>query len=669
MDRPPYSSRKSSSASSPVLMARRTSSVLHNNANNNISSSSSTRPSSKSISKHGSRRPSNSSESSVLNPNQMPNNSDYFNHQLPISPKLSFRQPHLIHPHVHPRSRSRSRSQSRSHSHSSIENTILNINLDNTLPLDFFKKDILSVIKSLKIPKWRKIDKSNYKIINLNRISGAMTNCVYKLTYQNYYPLLLRIYGDVENIIDRNSELLTLVRLSKKNIGPKLLGCFNNGRFEEFLNNSITLNKSQIRDSKISRMIARRMKEFHYGVDLNYDEFHSGPKAWLLIDKWIDLVDNIIKNSNSNLNDELNLFILNWLDFKKLVQTYKNWLYSIYGNFDNLKDSLKFCHNDTQYGNLLFYSKSDALSMTDDDTNNANNDNNVLIDDNDITNLSLNNNPATSSTLPTATASSNSDNPLPIITDTNFKYDTRLTVIDFEYAGQNLPAYDITNHFSEWMYDYHHPTESYKTDELKYPTVEERINFLNSYIQFVPGSATPNLNPISLNSNSNSNSNSASTLKHSHSVVSMKLKELPATVVNLYNETIYWRSACSIFWALWAILSKGSIISTDNKNNNQIIDNLSTEFQNTKFDLGPNGETYKVINNETDVNNSIDDADDEFLNPTLDDEFDHLKYALGKIGIFIGDMIQFGLLDKNSLDSDTLKHIKYLDTELLPVVI
>ncbi|KAG0678655.1 hypothetical protein C6P40_000310 [Pichia californica] len=544
-----------------------------------------------------------------------------------------------------------------------IADNILNVNLDNSLPLDFFKKDVLSIIKSLKIPKWRKIDiKLNYKLIRLDRISGAMTNCIYKITYKNYYPILLRLYGDVENIIDRNSELLTLIRLSKKNIGPKLLGCFNNGRFEEFLNNSITLNKFQIKDSKISRMIARRMKEFHYGVNLTFDEYNNGPKSWLLIEKWLNLVDSLIKNST--IDEQKNVFIQDWNSFKSLVLIYKNWLYDIYGSSENLKDSLKFCHNDTQYGNLLFYSKSDRLPMDDDSDNDNDNDNenenenenddtkieNTLIDDNEITSLSLSNQIDQLSI-------KNIPSQLPLITDTNFKYDTRLTVIDFEYAGQNPPAYDITNHFSEWMYDYHDLNFNYKTDETKYPSVEERLNYLNSYIQYIPGSTTPNLIPQSANSNNSSSSISSHppSLNKSRSVVSIKLSDLPSNVTHLYNETIYWRSTSSIFWALWAVISKGSISLQKN--------NLESKDLND-FKSGPNGEQYKVINDN--INDTVeDDSDEEFSKPTLDDEFDHLQYALGKIGIFIGDMIQFGLLNKDQIDLDKQINIKYLDTKLL----
>ncbi|ODQ46777.1 hypothetical protein PICMEDRAFT_52637 [Pichia membranifaciens NRRL Y-2026] len=596
MDRPAYTRKRSSNPASPLLVARRATAASGASSSSSGAIPMRPRSNSRNRSRSRTRRASGASSTTTDTGPSL------------LSPATAAHEVAHHHPHSH-------------HSHTSVSragsvvslDNVLNVNLDNSLPLDYFKQDILSVLKALRIPKWRKISKSNYKAIHLDRISGAMTNCVYKMTYHSYYPLLLRIYGDVENIIDRNSELLTLIRLSRKNIGPKLLGCFNNGRFEEFLNNSITLNKSQLRDPKISRMIARRMKEFHYGVNLNYDEYNSGPKAWLLIERWISVVDKLIENSSAE--DQKNVFILNWADSKKLIISYRDYLYSTYGNVENLKESLRFCHNDTQYGNLLFYSNEiTSLSLS-----------------NQMDQLSLKHHPTAMS----LSDSINKDTPLPIVTDTNFKYDTRLTVIDFEYAGQNPPAYDITNHFSEWMYDYHDPQFNYKTDESKYPSVEERINYLNSYAQY--------------------------------------LADLPPSVTHLYNETIYWRSTSSIFWALWAIISRGSIDTASNEhinnnNNNNAGKSNSLDFKTPKFEIGPNGEQYKIIVDEIEtMNENESGSDDEFLKPTLDDEFDHQKYALGKIGIFIGDMIQFGLLKKEAIDTDRLKDIKFLDTELLPL--
>ncbi|KRZ98866.1 uncharacterized protein AC631_05379 [Debaryomyces fabryi] len=104
--------------------------------------------------------------------------------------------------------------------------------LDNSVPLDFFKQDIIAMVKALRISKWhkRQLTISN---MSVNRISGALTNSIYKVEYrdeqQNFVlpTLLLRVYGkNLDSIIDRERELSVLVKLSQRNIGPKLLGIF-----------------------------------------------------------------------------------------------------------------------------------------------------------------------------------------------------------------------------------------------------------------------------------------------------------------------------------------------------------------------------------------------------------------------------------------------------------
>lgn len=527
---------------------------------------------------------------------------------------------------------------------------VIDVSLDNSLPKDYFLQDVLTLIRQLKIPQWKKIEKSDFKAIQLERLSGALTNCIYKVTYKSYYPLLLRLYGDVENIIDRDTELSTLFRLSRQNIGPKLLGCFTNGRFEEFLNNSITLNKDQIREGHISRMIARRMKELHSGINLTPGERGSGPKSWAMIPRWIKIIDDMVANTTEA--EQRKVFIVTWSEFKQFVEKYQNWLYATHGGSDRIKESLRFCHNDTQYGNLLFYDKSQRAILN--------------FEDEEITTLNLD-----SATVDDITLSANkldlsgNDNnaPLPIITDINPQFDTRLTVIDFEYAGANLPAFDISNHFCEWMYDYHDPLYSYRTNHKLYPNREERLNLLNSYVKCIPGSVTPSLGPISSitttkSSNSLTSLSSRPSIKTTRSRVTIHPKELPPKVVRLYNETIMWRSTTAIFWALWGIVSKGSITGKQKYEPAR------------KVGYGPDGEEYVItLENDTmsiDGENSNEDAcdDDDFLQANTDDDFDHLKYSLGKVGVAIGDWLQFGLLTKEEI-GENIKDVIYLDTEML----
>ncbi len=111
--------------------------------------------------------------------------------------------------------------------------------------------------------------------VQLTRLSGAMTNCVYivktpalsKLipnsTETKSRRVLLRIYGvGVDRFVHRERELVWMCRLSSMKVGPRLIGCFGNGRFEEFVD-STTLNRTEMRDATFSRMIAHELIRFH----------------------------------------------------------------------------------------------------------------------------------------------------------------------------------------------------------------------------------------------------------------------------------------------------------------------------------------------------------------------------------------------------------------------
>ncbi|VEU22104.1 DEKNAAC103137 [Brettanomyces naardenensis] len=514
--------------------------------------------------------------------------------------------------------------------------------LDNTLPADYFKEDLLSVAKSLGISKWRKLKSSKDTLarIHLVRLSGALTNCIYKVSYKNYYPLLLRIYGaNVDELIDRENELRTLARLSSQNIGPKLLGCFTNGRFEEFLNNSITLTKDQIRDGKVSRMIARRMKQLHYGVPLSPDEVSQGPQVWTTITKWVKVVDRIM-NDAKDPSIQKQFLIVDWPTFKELIFKYHDWLYERYGGESNVDSSIKFCHNDTQYGNLLFYNKYDRLPMEEDEGEGEESEMDVTAES-DIPPIGgftpIDSDLVTKTAAMSITSSSSAT--LPLVVDLNFEHDKSLVVIDFEYSGPNVPAYDITNHFCEWMYDYHDVNYSYRTNEAKYPSREERVNFLNSYVNFVPGSATPH--------------GYFNATTRSSSVVNLREIDLPPRVVRLFNETILWRASSAILWALWGIINKGTI------------EDAPLKKTSTYTETGPKGETYNITVESHDSSPEPNSSDEDMLDQNTDDKFDHIKYVLGKAGVVIGDLIQFGLVKSSDVDDDMRSKVKYLDGEFL----
>ena len=59
-----------------------------------------------------------------------------------------------------------------------------------------------------------------------------------------------------------------------------------------------------------------------------------------------------------------------------------------------------------------------------------------------------------------------------------------LVAIDFEFCAYNYRAYDIANHWNEWIYDYGNKEYPYYfVDSSKAPSMEQKTIFLRGYLQ------------------------------------------------------------------------------------------------------------------------------------------------------------------------------------------
>ena len=65
-------------------------------------------------------------------------------------------------------------------------------------------------------------------------------------------------------------------------------------------------------------------------------------------------------------------------------------------------------------------------------------------------------------------------------------WEERLTVIDFEFCSYNFRAFDIANHWTEWMYDYGLDESPYYTKNLeKYPNKEDQVCYFKRIGLFI----------------------------------------------------------------------------------------------------------------------------------------------------------------------------------------
>jgi len=243
-----------------------------------------------------------------------------------------------------------------------------------------FKNEIIRLAHTLRLKGWRRVPLNSGETISVERLSGALTNAVYVVLPppESVLPpqdgkkqptkVLLRIYGpQVEHLIDREKELSVLRRLARKKIGPRLLGTFLNGRFEQYFE-STTLTPANLREPETSKQIAKRMRELHDGVELLEEEKDEGPNVLRNWDKWLDQVEKtvtfldkqILAGSGSPPRSPTDAwkadgFVcgVEWAVFKAMVEKYRKFLVQYYGSEKKIRERLVFAHNDVSFAHFI----------------------------------------------------------------------------------------------------------------------------------------------------------------------------------------------------------------------------------------------------------------------------------------------------------------------------
>ncbi len=173
--------------------------------------------------------------------------------------------------------------------------------------------------------------------------------------------LLLRIYGpQVDYLVDREVELRILKRLARKSIGPRVLGIFVNGRFEEYFH-ARTLAPEDIRNPDTSKQIAKRMRELHDGIELLKEEREGGPAVWKNWDRWAQRAGEVISWTDRQIAlgpQPHNVRFLRawgnrglicgaeWSLFCQTVERCRRWIIERYKSLSRIKSQLVFSHND-----------------------------------------------------------------------------------------------------------------------------------------------------------------------------------------------------------------------------------------------------------------------------------------------------------------------------------
>ncbi|KAL5117954.1 hypothetical protein ACEQ8H_004099 [Pleosporales sp. CAS-2024a] len=544
---------------------------------------------------------------------------------------------------------------------------------------DVFKFEILRIVHTLRLKGWRKVPTELSEQLDVQRLSGALTNAVYVVSPPKELPsqdesadgvpkprnpppkLLLRIYGpQVEHLIDRESELKILQRLARKQIGPRLLGTFTNGRFEEFLH-AKALTSQELREVDTSKQIAKRMRELHEGIDLLTEEREAGPFVWQNWDKWVQRCEQVVTWLDQRIieNDQSSIrmpgdkwkkrgFVcgVEWPIFRATVEKYRKWLEEQYGGTAKINERLVFAHNDTQYGNIL-----------------------RMVPEGES----------------------------PLLLPAN-KH-KQLVVIDFEYANANLPGLEFANHFTEWTYNYHDPEFSWRCNTKYYPTLEEQHRFICSYLLHTPaysapaGSAsnpsTPHLGPLPT-----SGSTTALTATAAPSTISALMLDSRAPPGEKYSEqeaqrerqteeearrlmaeTKLWRLANSAMWVAWGIVQAhvpGLPDFDAEEKRSKANDEHAAELESARTEMRAEakaeadkeqrtGIVSEEMAGETGVVQTGAQDDADLYQSQNEEEFDYLAYAQDRALFLWGDAIRLGMIKAEDLPEDLRQRVKMVE--------
>ncbi|KAJ5945281.1 hypothetical protein N7516_005449 [Penicillium verrucosum] len=489
-----------------------------------------------------------------------------------------------------------------------------------------FKSEIVRLVHTLQLKGWRRVPADLAPEIEVVRLSGALTNAVYVVEPPKNLPppktdsnslvsrkpppkLLLRIYGpQVDHLIDRENELQILRRLGKKNIGPRILGTFLNGRFEEYFE-ARPLTPKELRMPETARQVAKRMRELHDGVELLEEEREGGPMIFKNWDKWVDRCEQVMTWLDKEIQSPQNeakaalepwrrrgyVCGVSWDVFRKAVDNYRRWLVASSGGAAEIKRQLVFAHNDTQYGNLLRME------------------------------------PATES---------------PLLLPANEH--KQLIVIDFEYSSANTRGLEFANHFTEWCYNYHDEERSWACNNRNYPTSDQQYNFVSTYLTHRPSSAGGPISPLSsptirarapvavapLDLDDESERPSSRLSQNEPS----KEAELDAEVRFLMQQTRMWRAMNSAQWVAWGIV-QAKVPGMEEG---------IAEMLAARNGLSENG-------NDDDTKTPPVDAD---VDEEDDGDFDYLAYAQDRVMFFWGDLLSLNLVKAEELPAPLLEHIK-----------
>ncbi|WKY06037.1 hypothetical protein Q1695_006326 [Nippostrongylus brasiliensis] len=291
---------------------------------------------------------------------------------------------------------------------------------------------ILSLCSDVLGGKWTDLHQDN---ISVTRLRGGLTNLIYLVSRKKVSPdddlstVILRIQSqtDHEKLL---TELVVFTSLAESGLGPKLLGIFPGGRFEEFIP-SRQVSHDEVASLRISTLLARVLPRFHStAVPIS-----KRPGLVNMMREWLALFH---AQGNSQVQMRTTSFQLHTNSFPAVISTVDlSREVDLVEEFLNTAPSpVVFCHNDLTSGNLLMTSTRSHSSAED------------------------------------------------ITQKGNEKCSISLKLVDFEFSGYNYRGFDIANYFCAAAIEHNLPEyPHYGIDLNKIHNRSAKIEFCKEYVR------------------------------------------------------------------------------------------------------------------------------------------------------------------------------------------
>ncbi|XP_010533172.1 PREDICTED: probable ethanolamine kinase [Tarenaya hassleriana] len=223
--------------------------------------------------------------------------------------------------------------------------------VDTSLSLSVMTPHIIALCKDI-FKKWKALDDS---LFSVERVSGGITNLLLKVSVMEEtgkeVSVTVRLYGpNTEYVINREREVQAIKYLSAAGFGAKLLGGFENGMVQSFIN-ARTLEPSDIRKPMIAAEIAKQLRKFHE-VDI------PGSKEPQL---WIDIFKFFEKASTLSFDDSDKQKLYETISFEEL----RKEIVELRDFTGRLNAPVVFAHNDLLSGNLMLNEEEEKLYLID----------------------------------------------------------------------------------------------------------------------------------------------------------------------------------------------------------------------------------------------------------------------------------------------------------------